>query len=128
MLLGIFQVFCLTPRLEDGQNRAKMGAPLQNANALVSVFYSPHETSTSYYPQRFPKFYIKSMDFNYSQVVEYPDLGNGLAAARDFEEGDAIVRVNEPYLIIVEKKALQEVSCSKIIIVATVNLDQVCSQ
>jgi len=68
------------------------------------------------------------MDFNYSQVVEYPGLGNGLAAARDFEEGDAIVRVNEPYLIIVEKKALQEVSCSKIIIVATVNLDQVCSQ
>jgi len=50
MLLRIFQVFCLTPRLEDGQNRAKLGAPLQNANALVSVFYSPHETSTSYYP------------------------------------------------------------------------------
>jgi len=55
------------------------------------------------------------MDFNYSEIVKYPGLGSGLAASRDFEEGDAIVRVNEPYLIIVEKKALQEVGHRKVL-------------
>ena len=50
------------------------------------------------------------MDVNYSKVAKYPGLGNGLAASRDFEDGEEIMGVNEPYLIIIEKKALQEVS------------------
>jgi len=53
------------------------------------------------------------MDFNYTEAKSYPGLGNGLAASRNFEEGDPIVLVNEPYLILVEKKALQEVCHSR---------------
>jgi len=58
------------------------------------------------------------MDFNYAEVVEYPGQGNGLAASRDLAAGEEIICVNEPYLIIVEKAALDYV-CSFILFTHT---------
>ena len=44
--------------------------------------------------------------FNHTRISPYPKLGNGIAATRDLEPGDEIIRVNEPFLICVEKAAL----------------------
>ncbi|KAH8591943.1 hypothetical protein B0O99DRAFT_259171 [Bisporella sp. PMI_857] len=52
------------------------------------------------------------MDFNHTAVARYPKLGNGLKATRDLAPGDDIVRIDEPYLIVVEKAALNLV-CSQ---------------
>ncbi|KAF4636889.1 hypothetical protein G7Y89_g1188 [Cudoniella acicularis] len=53
------------------------------------------------------------MDINNSQPVKERDrtLGNGLAAAKDIAPGDVIVRINDTFLIVVEKAALEQV-CS----------------
>ncbi|KAG9245561.1 hypothetical protein BJ878DRAFT_500985 [Calycina marina] len=59
------------------------------------------------------------MDFNTSKsesyaarVESYAGFGNGLAATQDLKEGDVIIRVNNPFLILVEKAAL-ELVCSQ---------------
>ncbi|TVY75703.1 SET domain and MYND-type zinc finger protein, partial [Lachnellula suecica] len=51
------------------------------------------------------------MDFNYSKIVKDPVLGNGLAASKDLNAGEPIVKISEPFLIVVEKDALEKV-CS----------------
>ncbi|KAH8674537.1 hypothetical protein BGZ60DRAFT_429534 [Tricladium varicosporioides] len=53
------------------------------------------------------------MDFNNSRPVKdsNPVLGNSLVAAKDIVAGEVIVRINEPFLIVVEKAALEQV-CS----------------
>jgi SET and MYND domain-containing protein len=44
-------------------------------------------------------------------VFEDPNAGNGLAASEDIDAGDVIVQLPSPYLLIVEKEALEKV-CS----------------
>jgi hypothetical protein len=51
------------------------------------------------------------MDFNHSKVVKDPVLGNGLAAGKDLTAGELIIKISEPFLIVVEKDALEKV-CS----------------
>lgn len=53
------------------------------------------------------------MDLNHSRPVKDPNpiLGNGLVTSKDIAAGEVIVRINEPFLIVVEKAALEQV-CS----------------
>lgn len=51
------------------------------------------------------------MEFNHSNPIKYPLLGNGLAAIKDLKAGDPIIKITEPFLIVVEKDALDRV-CS----------------
>ena len=51
------------------------------------------------------------MDFNHSDTVKDPVLGNGLAASKDLSAGEPIIKISEPFLIVVEKDALEKV-CS----------------
>jgi len=51
------------------------------------------------------------MDFNHSHTIKDPVLGNGLAASRDLAAGSPIVKISEPFLLVVEKDALEKV-CS----------------
>jgi len=44
-------------------------------------------------------------------VFEDPNAGNGLAASEDIDAGDVIVQLPSPYLLVVEKEALEKV-CS----------------
>lgn len=54
----------------------------------------------------------EKMNINNTKVVRYPELGNGLAATRDLEAGDVIIRIAKPFLIVVENAALDRV-CSE---------------
>lgn len=51
------------------------------------------------------------MDFNHSKVIKDPTLGNGLAAIKDLAAGSPIIKISEPFLLVVEKDALEKV-CS----------------
>lgn len=47
-----------------------------------------------------------NMEINHSSVTKDPMLGNGLAATKDLEAGELIIRINEPFVTVVEKDAL----------------------
>jgi SET and MYND domain-containing protein len=54
---------------------------------------------------------MTTMDFNITTVTKDPITGNGLAAIRDVSAGDAIIQLLSPYLLVVEREALEKV-CS----------------
>ncbi|TVY18552.1 SET domain and MYND-type zinc finger protein 6 [Lachnellula arida] len=51
------------------------------------------------------------MDLNHTKTVKDPVLGNGLAASKDLSAGSPIIKISSPFLIVVEKDALEKV-CS----------------
>lgn len=55
------------------------------------------------------------MDVNNSKVVKDPLLRNGLVAASDLSAGDVIIRISNPYIVVVEKAALEKV-CSQCLV------------
>ncbi|CAG8976284.1 hypothetical protein HYALB_00011769 [Hymenoscyphus albidus] len=48
---------------------------------------------------------------NHTHPIQTPHLGNGLAASKPLDPGDLIVQIPSPYLLVVEKEALDRV-CS----------------
>jgi hypothetical protein len=58
------------------------------------------------------------MDINNTNVIKDKIAGSGLAASQDIGSGDVIIRLSSPYLLIVEKEALENV-CSFCLIEAS---------
>jgi hypothetical protein len=58
------------------------------------------------------------MDINNTTVITDPIAGSGLAASQDIGIGDVIIQLSSPYLLIVEKEALENV-CSFCLIEAS---------
>ncbi|PMD41801.1 SET domain-containing protein [Hyaloscypha variabilis F] len=58
------------------------------------------------------------MDINNTIVITDPIAGSGLAASQDIGIGDVIIQLSSPYLLIVEKEALENV-CSFCLIEAS---------
>jgi hypothetical protein len=54
---------------------------------------------------------VNRMDINNTSVIKDPIAGSGLAANKHINTGDAIIQLCSPYLLIVEKEALEKV-CS----------------
>ncbi|TVY48786.1 SET domain and MYND-type zinc finger protein [Lachnellula occidentalis] len=66
------------------------------------------------------------MDCNHSQTVKDPVLGNGLAASKDLSAGEPIIKISEPFLIVVEKDALERV-CSYCLIESDISSLKKCT-
>lgn len=58
------------------------------------------------------------MDINNTIVINDPIAGSGLAAGQDIGIGDVIIQLSSPYLLVVEKEALEKV-CSFCLIEAS---------
>jgi MYND finger len=65
---------------------------------------------------------MPTMDINTTTVIKDPIAGSGLAASQDIGTGDVIIHLLSPYLLVVEKDALEKV-CSFCLIEAT-SVDQ----
>jgi MYND finger len=61
---------------------------------------------------------VDRMDINNTSVIKDPIAGSGLAAKKVVETGDVIIQLSSPYLLIVEKEALEKV-CSFCLIEAS---------
>jgi hypothetical protein len=61
-----------------------------------------------------------AMDINKSKIVEYAESGNGLAATTDLEAGDVIIEIASPYIVVVERAALDKF-CSQCLLMASEN-------
>ena len=61
---------------------------------------------------------VDRMDINNTSVVKDPIAGSGLAASKYVDTGDVIIQLSSPYLLIVEKEALDKV-CSFCLIEAS---------
>jgi hypothetical protein len=59
-----------------------------------------------------------AMDINNTSVIKDPIAGSGLAASQDIGIGDVIIQLSSPYLLVVEKEALDKV-CSFCLIEAS---------
>ena len=59
-----------------------------------------------------------SMDINNTAVISDPIAGSGLVASQDIGTGDVITQLSSPYLLVVEKEALENV-CSFCLIEAS---------
>ncbi|RDL38590.1 SET protein [Venustampulla echinocandica] len=51
------------------------------------------------------------MEINHSKLTKDPVLGNGIAATKDLDAGEVVICINEPFVTVVEKDALERV-CS----------------
>jgi hypothetical protein len=54
---------------------------------------------------------MTTMDINTTILIKDPIAGSGLAASQDIGTSDVIIQVSSPYLLVVEKEALEKV-CS----------------